>query len=177
MLTSNNVRGEHLLWLTPILYIWVAGFTQPIQSIIVLNDGSFYVFSFLTTLVIFLTAIAIPYLLHKHFRETKSRSIIVSWLHILSSASLILAILMIYTYSAPIDRDWMNYPLLRPNFNRWHFMNDVAIVLFAIFILIQGIFMVYGFSKLIQQKLSASNNNDMELYEYGNQQPMVNPAL
>jgi hypothetical protein len=177
MLTSNNVRGEHLLWLTPILYIWVAGFTQPIQSIIVLNDGSFYVFSFLTTLVIFLTSIAIPYFLHKHFRETKNRSIIVSWLHILSSTSLILAILLIYTYSAPIDRDWMNYPLLRPNFNRWHFMNDVAIVLFASFLVIQGMYIVYGVSKLIKQKISSSNSNGMELYEYRNQQPMVNPAL
>ena len=177
MLTSNNVRGEHMLWLTPILYIWVSSITQPIQSIIVLNDGSFYVFSFLTTLIIFLSAIAIPYLLHKHFRETKSRSIIISWLHILSSAALILAILMIYTYSAPIDRDWMNYPLLRPSFNRWHLMNDIAIVLFAIFIFIQGIFIVYGFTKLIQQKLSNSQNNDMEMYEYGRPQPMVNPAL
>lgn len=177
MLTSNNVRGEHLLWLTPILYIWVAGIIQPNQNIVVLNDGSFYVFSFLTTMIVFLTAIAIPYLLHKHFREKKSRSIVISWLHILSSVSLILAILLIYTYTAPIDRDWVNYPLLRPSFNRWHFMNDVAIVLFAIFLFIQGIFIVYGLSKLMLQKLSASQSNDLAMYEYGNKQSRVNPAL
>lgn len=177
MLTSNNVRGEHMLWLTPVLYIWVSGITQPTQIILVLNEGSFYVFNALTTLITFLSAIGIPYYLHKHFRETNTRNIAISWLHILTSATLILAILLIYTYTAPIDRDWINYPLLRPRFNRWQFMNDVAIVLFAVFILIQAIYIVYGLSKLIQQKLSASNHNDLEMYDYAKQQPMVNPAL
>jgi len=177
MLTSNNVRGEHMLWLTPVIYIWATGITQSTQTFVVLQDGSFHIFNFFTTLIIFLAAIAIPYLLHKHFRETNSRSIVISWLHILASSGLTLAILLIYTYAAPIDRDWLSYPLLRPNFYRWQFLNDVAIVLFQIFLFIQAAYIVYGLSKIAQQKMKGAYRQDLELYDYNNQQPMVNPAL
>jgi hypothetical protein len=180
MLTPKNVRGEHLLWLTPVLYIWVANITAPIQTIVVFNDGIYYLLSYFTTAVIFLSVIGLPYFLHKYFRKNKTRSIVVSWMHILSSVIIMFTILLIYTYTPPIDREWRYYPLLRPNFARWRLFNDIAIILFVTLILVQVTYLIYGFGKLFQQKragLQQSNTSGMELYQFSQNAAISNPAL
>lgn len=179
MLTPKNVRGEHLLWLTPVLYIWLANITAPVQTIVVFNDGDYYLFSYFTTVIIFLSVIALPYFLHKYFRENKTRSIVVSWMHILTTVIIMFTILLIYTYTPPIDREWRYYPILRPNFARWRLFNDIAIVLFGVLVLVQISYLIYGLSKLFQQKRAKLQNNstEMELYQFNQNQAIVNPAL
>jgi len=34
MLTTSNIRGENLLWLTPIVFTWLATFTAPVQLVL-----------------------------------------------------------------------------------------------------------------------------------------------
>lgn len=177
MLTTNNARGEHLLWLAPMLYIWVASIIAPIQSMAIYWDGDYYTFSFLNTSIIFLVCTGIPYLLHKHFRENKTRSLAISWMHILCSVLLMLSILMIYTYNPPIDKEWRYSSLLLPHFERWRFINDFALVLFATFVLVQIVYSIYGFGKLIRSKFGKSHNSEMGQYAFGENQVAVNPAL
>ena len=180
MLARKNVRGEHLLWLTPILYIWVANITAPVQTIVVFNDGMYYILSYFTTAVIFLSVIGLPYFFHKYFRKNKSRSIVVSWMHILSSVIIMFTILLIYTYTPPIDHEWRYYPLLRPNFARWRLFNDIAIILFVTLIAIQVTYLIYGIAKLINQKRSGYqpiSKRGMELYRYNQNTAISNPAL
>ncbi len=152
MLNTDNVRGEHILWLTPVIYTWLASFTAPIQMILFFFDNTYYVLSFLTSSIVFIALIGVPYLLHKHFRENATRNIIISWMHILSSVFLMLGILIIYTYTPPINREWRYYPILNPNFERWRTMNDRAIFLFQLFVGIQIMFFVYGLTKLYYQR-------------------------
>ncbi len=180
MLTPRNVRGEHLLWLSPILYIWVAYITAPIQTVVVFYDGIYYILSYFTTAVILLSLIGGPYYLHKYFRKNKTRSIVVSWLHILPSVIIMFTILLIYTYTPPIDREWRYYPLLRPNFARWRLFNDIAIILFVTLILIQVTYMIYAFGKLFQQKRSGfqrTSTKGLELYSFSQNTALSNPAL
>lgn len=179
MLTPKNVRGEHLLWLTPVLYMWIANITAPVQAIVIFNDSNYYVFSYFTTVVIFLSVIALPYFLHKYFRENNTRSIVISWIHILASVIIMFTILVIYTYTPPIDREWRYYPILRPNFARWRLFNDIAIALFEVLILVQVTYLVYGLGKLFQQKRAGIGNDSsaIELYPFDQNPAIANPAL
>lgn len=179
MLTPKNVRGEHLLWLTPVLYIWLANITAPVQIIVVFTDSIYYVFSYYTTVIIFLSVIGIPYFLHKNFRENNTRSIVISWMHILTSVILMFTILVIYTYTPPISREWRFYPTLIPNFIRWRTFNDIAIVLFLSLIVVQIAYIIYGLSKLFQQKRDSirSYSTDLELYDFDQNPALANPAL
>lgn len=178
MYTTHNVRGEHLLWLTPILYIWLTSMNVPIQNFVVYSDGNFYLFNFFSALVIFLVIIALPFYLHSYLREHQLRSIVIAWLHIVPTLLLILTILTIYTYIPPIERSWRNSPILNPNFSRWEVYNSVAIVLFGVLLLIQVIYLIYGWVKIYQQKLELSSNDESELevYSFDDDQGLVNPA-
>jgi hypothetical protein len=89
-------------------------------------------------------------------------------------------ILLIYTYTPPIDREWRYYPLLRPTFARWRLFNDIAIILFVTLILVQVMYLIYGFGKLFQQKRSGYqplNKRGMQLYQFNKQEVFSNPAL
>ncbi|MEI8075790.1 MAG: hypothetical protein WCH78_13655 [Bacteroidota bacterium] len=179
MLTPKNARGEHLLWLTPIVYMWLANITAPVQTIVIFNGGKFYLFSYFATAVIFLMIIALPYLLHEYFRENNNRSIVVSWLHILSSLIVMLGILVIITYTPTIDQEWRYYPIQRPDFVRWLVLNDIALGLFVTLILIQITYLIYGLGKLFQR--GGSQNlpipTDLELFNYNQPPTNINPAL
>jgi hypothetical protein len=178
MNTTHHVRGEHLLWLTPIIYIWLTSINAPIQNFIVFNDGNFYLFNFFSALVIFLIIIAIPFYLHKYLREHEMRSIVISWLHIVPTLLLILTIIAIYTYAPPIERSWRYSPILNPNFSRWQLYNEVAIVLFEVLLLIQVIYLIYGLIKIYLLKLEQSidDESELETYSFDDNQIMVNPA-
>jgi hypothetical protein len=179
MLTPKNARGEHLLWLTPIVYMWLANITAPVQTIVIFNGGKFYLFSYFATAIIFLMIIAFPYLLHKHFRENNTRSIIFSWLHILTTLIIMFGILVIITYTPPIDQEWRYYPIQRPDFVRWLALNNIALGLLAFLILIQISYLIYGVGKLFQR--GGSQNlpiqTDLELFNYDQQPTVINPAL
>jgi hypothetical protein len=173
MLNTDNVRGEHILWLTPMIYTWLASFTAPVQMVLFFFDNTYYVLSFLTSAIVFIVLIGVPYMLHKHFRENETRSIIISWMHILSSVFLMLGILMIYTYTPPINREWRYYPIMSPNFERWRTMNEMAIILFQLFVGVQILFTVYGLTKLYYQRKDEQKRlQDLE-YAY-EMNPMVN---
>lgn len=179
MLTPKNVRGEHLLWLTPVLYIWLANITAPVQIVVVFSNSIYYVLSYYTTVIVFLSVIGIPYFIHKNFRENNTRSIVISWLHILTSVILMFTILIIYTYTPPISREWRYYPLLIPNFERWRLFNDIAIVLFLSLIVVQITYIVYGIGKLFQQKREGirTDSYDLELYNFDQNPALANSAL
>jgi hypothetical protein len=166
MLNTDTVRGEHILWLTPMVYTWLASFTAPVQMILFFVDNTYYVLSFLTSAILFIILISVPYLLHKHFRENETRSIIISWIHILSSVFLMVGILMIYTYTPPINREWRYYPIMTPNFDRWRNMNQMAINLFQLFVGIQIIFSVYGLIKLFYQRKNQQSKLQELEYAY-----------
>jgi hypothetical protein len=166
MITTANVRGEHVLWLTPMVYAWLASYTAPVQMIMFFLNNTYYLLSFVTCTMVFLLLIAGPYLLHKHLRETKTRSIVIAWMHILSSFLLMVTILMIYTYTPPISREWRYYPIVQPSFERWRNMNSIAIVLFQLFLLIQVIYSVYGLSKIFHQKRVVRNKQVELSYSY-----------
>jgi hypothetical protein len=178
MLTPKNVCGEHLLWLTPILFIWIANITAPVQTILVFKDGEYYQFGYLTTLVIFLSVIAAPYYFHKQFRTNQTRSIVISWMHILTSVIIMLTILIIYTYTPPIDKEWMYYPILRPNFARWRLFNDISIFLFVTLVIVQITYLIYGLGKLMQQKreTNATSSPYLEIYDYQQNPAIANTA-
>lgn len=175
MLTSNNVRGEHILWLTPMVYTCLASYTAPVQIVVFYFNANYYLLSFLSTTMIFIAIMAIPFVLHKHFRENSTRSISISWMHILSSAIIMVGILMIYTYTPPIDLEWKSNPIMRPELARWHFFNEFAIVLFQVFVLIQIAYSIYGFHKLYKQKRNQSNEND-DHYLFQTNKLMANNA-
>lgn len=166
MITTANVRGEHVLWLTPMVYAWLASYTAPVDSVMFFLNNTYYLLSFMTSAMLFLLLIAVPYILHKRFRENKSRSIVISWMHILSSFFIMVAILMIYTYTPPISREWRYYPILRPGFERWRNLNSMAIILFKVFVLIQVVYTIYGLNKLFKQKIVARNKQRSLSYAY-----------
>jgi hypothetical protein len=178
MYTTNNVRGEHLLWLTPILYIWLTSINAPIQIFIVFNDGNFYIFNFFTALIIFLLIIAIPFFIQSYLRKHDFRSIVISWIHIVPTLLLILSIITIYAYAPPIEISWKNSVLSNPNFLRWIIYNDVAIALFEALIIIQIIYIIYGWIKINQFKSLQEDLDESELdtYTYDDNEVMINPA-
>jgi hypothetical protein len=178
MYTTHNVRGEHLLWLTPILYIWLTGINAPIQIFIVFTDANFYIFNFFTALFIFLLIIAIPFYIQSYLRKHEFRSIVISWIHIVPTLLLILSIITIYAYAPPIEISWKNSVLSNPNFLRWIIYNDVAIALFEALIIIQIIYIIYGLIKINQFKSLQEDLNESELdtYTYDDNEVMINPA-
>lgn len=178
MYSTKNVRGEHLLWLTPILYIWLTSINAPIQSFIIFNDGDFYLVNFFYALVILLAIISIPYFIHRYLRKYEARSIIISWVHIVPTLLLILIIITIYAYAPPIDRSWKNSVLSNPNFIRWMNFNDAAITLFAVLLLVQLIYIIYGLIVIYQLKSEQSEMEDSEeeTYTFDDHAIMINPA-
>ena len=178
MYSTKNVRGEHLLWLTPILYIWLTSINAPIQSFIIFNDGDFYLVNFFYALVILLAIISIPYFIHRYLRKYDARSIIISWVHIVPTLLLILSIITIYAYAPPIDRSWKNSVLSNPNFIRWMNFNDAAITLFAVLLLVQLIYIIYGLIVINQLKSEQSEMEDSEeeTYTFDDHAIMINPA-
>ena len=178
MYSTKNVRGEHLLWLTPILYIWLTSINAPIQSFIIFNDGDFYLVNFFSALVILLAIISIPYFIHRYLRKYDARSIIISWVHIVPTLLLILSIITIYAYAPPIDRSWKNSVLSNPNFIRWMNFNDAAITLFAVLLLVQLIYIIYGLIVIYQLKSEQSEMEDSEeeTYTFDDHAIMINPA-
>jgi hypothetical protein len=178
MYSTHHVRGEHLLWLTPILYIWLTSINAPIQTFIVLNDGEFYLFNFFSALIIFLLIVALPFYIHFYLRQHQNRSIVISWLHLAPTLLLILAIISIYAYAPPIEISWRSSPLTNPNFSQWQNYNDVAIALFEVLLFIQVIFLIYGLVKIYELKLEASYIDDTDVDSYSNDdnQIMINPA-
>ena len=178
MYSTKNVRGEHLLWLTPILYIWLTSINAPIQSFIIFNDGDFYIVNFFSALVILLAIISIPYFIHRYLRKYEARSIIISWVHIVPTLLLILSIITIYAYAPPIDRSWKNSVLSNPNFIRWMNFNDAAITLFAVLLLVQLIYIIYGLIVIYQLKseLSEMEDSEEETYTFDDHAIMINPA-
>lgn len=160
MLTTHNARGEHILWMSPMVYTWLATYTSPIQMVVFYANNKYYLLSYLSTTFLFILIMAVPYLLHKHFRENETRNIVVSWLHIISSVTIMIAILMIYTYTPPINRDWMHEPIVAPGLARWRFFNDFAFVLLQSFIFIQVLFTGYGVRKLF---LQSRENQDYQI--------------
>jgi uncharacterized membrane protein YuzA (DUF378 family) len=178
MYSTKNVRGEHLLWLTPILYIWLTSINAPIQSFIIFNDGDFYLVNFFYALVILLAIISIPYFIHRYLRKYEARSIIISWVHIVPTLLLILSIITIYAYVPPIDRSWKNSVLSNPNFIRWMNFNDAAITFFAVLLLVQLIYIIYGLIVIYQLKSEQSEMEDSEeeTYTFDDHAIMINPA-
>jgi hypothetical protein len=162
MITTANVRGEHVLWLTPIVYAWLASYTAPVEMIMFFLNNTYYLLSFVTSSMVFLLLIAGPYLLHKHFRENKTRSIVISWMHILSSTFIMVAILVIYSYTPPISREWRYYPITSPSYANWRNLNSIAIEMFKLFVLIQVIYSVYGLNKLFQQKKAVRQSHALQ---------------
>lgn len=178
MYSTKNVRGEHLLWLTPILYIWLTSINAPIQSFIIFNDGDFYLVNFFSALLIILAIISIPYFMHRYLRKYDARSIIISWVHIVPTLLLILSIITIYAYAPPIERSWKNSVLSNPNFLRWMNFNDAAITLLAVLILVQLIYVFYGLILINQLRAEQSDMEDIdqEIYTYDDHAVMINPA-
>lgn len=178
MYTTHHVRGEHLLRLTPILYIWLTSINAPIQNFIVFNDGNFYLFNFFSALVIFLLIVALPFYMHAYLRQHETRSIVISWLHIVPTLLLILAIITIYAYAPPIEISWRFSTLTNPNFTQWQIYNDVAIALFGTLLIIQVVFLLYGLIKIYQLKADESSNEDTDVdsYSFEDNQVMINPA-
>ncbi|MEI6086589.1 MAG: hypothetical protein WCR66_03295 [Bacteroidota bacterium] len=178
MYSTKNVRGEHLLWLTPILYIWLTSINAPIQSFIIFNDGDFYLVNFFSALLIILAIISIPYFMHRYLRKYDARSIIISWVHIVPTLLLILSIITIYAYAPPIERSWKNSVLSNPNFLRWMNFNDAAITLLAVLILVQLIYIFYGLILINQLRAEQSDMEDLdqEIYTYDDHAVMINPA-
>ena len=166
MITTANVRGEHVLWLTPMAYAWLASYTAPVDTVMFFLNNTYYLMSFMTSAMVFLLLIAVPYQLHKRFRENKTRSSVISWMHIMCSFFIMLAILMIYTYTPPISREWRYYPIHRPNFDRWRNLNSMAIILFQVFVLLQVVYTVYGLNKLFMQKKAVRNKQRSLSYAY-----------
>jgi hypothetical protein len=178
MYTTHHVRGEHLLWLTPIIYIWLTSINAPIQNFIVFNDGNFYLFNFFSALVIFLIIVALPFYIHSYLRQHETRSIVISWLHIVPTLLLILAIITIYAYAPPIEISWRLSTLTNPNFTQWQIYNDVAIALFGTLLIIQVVFLLYGLIKIYQLKSyeSSIEDTDLDTYSFEDNQAMINPA-
>ncbi len=178
MYSTNHVRGEHLLWLTPILYIWLTSINAPISNFIVLIDGSFYLFNFFSSLMILLIILALPYYMHRHLREKELRSAVISWIHIVPTLLLILSIITIYSYAPSINRSWKDSTLTNPNFSRWELYNDVAITLFEVLILIQVAYLFYGLVVININKLEQSDidSSEYESYSFDDNQVMINPA-
>lgn len=178
MYTTQNVRGEHLLWLTPILYICLTSINAPIQNFIVFNEGNFYLFNFTLALIIFLLIIALPFYIHVYLRKEDLRNIVISWVHIAPSILLILAIITIYAYAPPIDISWKNAPLSHPNFLQWQIYNNVATALFEALIVIQTVYVIYGLYKINQLRLEQYRNieSDYDTYSFDDSEVMINPA-
>jgi hypothetical protein len=178
MYTTHNVRGEHLLWLTPIIYIWLTSLNAPIQNFIVFNEGNFYLFNFFSALVIFLLVIAIPYFIHRFLRKHDIRSIVISWVHIVPTLLLILSIITIYAYAPSIEISWKNAVLSNPNFMRWVIYNDVALSLFGVLILVQVIYIIYGLIIINQLRSEQSDIEDdnQDAYSFDDHEVTINPA-
>jgi quinol-cytochrome oxidoreductase complex cytochrome b subunit len=141
-------------------------------------DDSYYLFNFFTTMLIFLCIVLLPYYLHTHLRKNNIRNIVISWLHILISSVLILAILSILTYIPPINRNWRYSPVQSPHFSNWILFNDIALVLFGILLFIQIVYLIYGFSKIRKHKEQIKYNQpEVEVILYNRDEVFINPAL
>jgi hypothetical protein len=151
----------------------------PVPSIVIFNDGYFYIFSYLTSVLILLSIIAFPYFLHKHFRENNTRSVVISWIHILATVTIMITLLIIFTYTPPTDIEYQSYPLIRPNYARWRFFNDIAILLFLSLVLVQITYLIYGVGKLFQQNKTGmiTETTDLTVYQFNQSPAIVNPAL
>lgn len=166
-MTAKYTRAEHLLWIVPIIYGFIAHSSAYSETILVQYKNVFHLFSFFNLTVIFLILLIAPYLIHAAIRKLEIGNNIIAFAHIALSLTLLMGITFIYSVNMPININWF-----RDNtgelslYTKWNYYNEMCISLFKIFIVVQLIFCAYGtrllFANHLINRKPALNQHEYE---------------
>jgi hypothetical protein len=148
-MNTKFVRSEHLLWMIPILYgivVYITSYTDIVMSF---YEGAYFLITFPQLVTAFLVILTIPFILHWELRDRNLRDQVISWSHILLSTGIVVTILFIYSFTLPINVNWVYYTGVLPAVQKWAYYNSIAIILMKGFISLQIVYCAYAGIKLV----------------------------
>ncbi len=166
-MTAKYTRAEHLLWIVPIIYGFIAHYSAYSEIILVRYKNVFHLFSFFNLIAIFLIIMIIPYLIHSAIRKLDIGNNIIAFAHIALSLSLLIGITFIYSVNLPININWYHNNTGELSlYTKWNYYNEMCISLVKVFIIVQLVFSAYGTRLLVTNHIlsrkPALNQHDYE---------------
>jgi len=164
-MNSKFIRSEHLLWMIPIIYGIIVYFTSYTEIVMSFYSGAYILVTFPQLIFAFLIFLILPFILQWELRDRDLRDRIIAWSHILLSTGIIVAVLFIYSFTLPINVNWVYYTGTLPAVQKWTYYNNMAILLIKCFLYIQVIYCTYGVAKWV---LFARAQRNMDQYHEDN---------
>lgn len=159
MTTIQLKRAEHLLWIVPLFYGIVTNITAHVDGVFMYYNGLYFTLGFFLVTFFFLAILTIPFLLHLYLRKLGERQFILSWLHVVISIFMIMAVLFIFSINLPINPNWRYHIGELSQYSKWLYYNDMAIIITQLFIGVQVLFSVYSITNIIQYYLAQNKKN------------------
>ncbi|MBA4260209.1 MAG: hypothetical protein C0446_13675 [Chitinophaga sp.] len=151
-MSSRVVRAENLLWFAPILFGLLANYAAYSEKVLLFVDNQVYIFSFSSIIIICITIVTIPFIMHSVLRDLDLRNFFSSWAHIFFTCLLTTIILLIFTYSQPINLKWIYHAGELPAYRRWMYYNTMALGVLQLLVYLQAFYLVYGIGVLIKHR-------------------------
>jgi hypothetical protein len=165
-MNSKFTRSEHLLWMIPIIYGVVVYFTSYTDIVMSFYAGAYILVTFPQLITGFLISLILPFILQWELRDHQLRDKIISWSHILLSIGIVVAVLFIYSFTLPININWVFNSGTLPAVQKWIYYNNMAVLLIKCFLSIQLIYCTYGVVKWVvyvraQKDVERFNEDDL----------------
>jgi len=168
-MTTKVIRAEHLLWMAPVLFVFMIYISSSLDRMMVFYLGEYFMISYSFITGFFLIALLIPFLLHIVLRRKSMRNQVVSWAHILLSIFLAATVTFIFNKNLPVNVNWRYHVGELVSFQTWDYYNSLGLFFVRLFVILQILFSVYGITTIVMYYLARINhhNTDQEhdLYE------------
>ncbi|MBL7761510.1 MAG: hypothetical protein JNK08_12500 [Sediminibacterium sp.] len=168
-MTTKVIRAEHLLWMAPVLFVCMIYISSSLDKMMVYYLGEYFMISYSFITGFFLIALLIPFLLHILLRRIGLRNQMISWMHILLSIFMAVAISFIFNKNLPVNVNWRYHVGELGSFHTWEYYNSMGLLFVRFFLLLQILFSVYGLTTLgiyyitrISRHNTAVENNSYE---------------
>lgn len=171
-MTAKYTRAEHLLWIVPIIYGFMAYYSAYSEIILVRYNNVFYLYSFFDFIAIFLVFLIIPFVIQSTIRKLEIRNAIIAYAHIAFSAILVIGIMFIFSVNLPINVNWLyNTAGELSVLTKWSYYNEMCISIFKLFLALQIVYCIYGIKVLISNYM-INRNPILTQHEYENELAM-----
>ncbi|HJV20782.1 MAG TPA: hypothetical protein VJ552_12940 [Sediminibacterium sp.] len=161
-MTTKIIRAEHLLWMAPVLFVFIIYLSSAVDSMMVFYLGEYFMISYSLITLFFLAVLLVPYLLHILLRRIGARNLVISWLHILLSFLMAASVVFIFNKNLPININWRYHVGELGSFGQWNYYNSLGLLITRLFIAIQLLFSLYGLGSVALHYGSAIRNRNRD---------------
>lgn len=149
---ESLLRFENLLIFLPpaIAYLLCIFANSNYCDVILFGDR--YVISHLQAGIFWLSILFIPFTFHYVLRKLHKDNLLVAFLHVCATLTIIFYFPIIYATLPPVKTEWRSLTLPPPSFEVWESIVAQANMLWKTFIIIQVAFIIYALNRIFSTK-------------------------